>query len=158
MQLLRNHNIIVDWATIRKPMGNYKPKHLRMLLELPEVKEQYLREFGHPYTEEEFDMLVGEFRPLMTKYIVDDDLSKPIEGALECIYKLKEAGISVGCDTGYYNDDSIMLNKKLEDKYGMHFDVATNSEIVPGRPLAVYGIRLYAQDRHTLDRVRCKNR
>jgi phosphonoacetaldehyde hydrolase len=26
------------------------------------------------------------------------------------------------------------LNKKLEEKYGMHFDVTTNSEIVPGRP------------------------
>jgi phosphonoacetaldehyde hydrolase len=131
---LKNHNIVVDWAVIRKPMGNFKPTHLRMLLELPEVQEQYIKEFGHPYTEAEFDMLLAEFRGMMTKYIIDDDLAKPIEGAGECIDKLREAGILVGCDTGYYNDDSLLLNKKLEDKYGIHFDVTTNSEIVPGRP------------------------
>jgi phosphonoacetaldehyde hydrolase len=133
-EVLRRHNIVVDWATIRKPMGNFKPTHLRMLLELPEVKEQYLREVGHPCTEGEFDGLLGEFRPLMTRYIVDDDLSKPIEGALECMRKLREAGILVGCDTGYFDADSKLLNGKLEEKYGMRFDVATNSELVPGRP------------------------
>ncbi|MDR2076453.1 MAG: HAD hydrolase-like protein [Desulfovibrio sp.] len=131
---LKNHNIIVDWAVIRKPMGNFKPTHLRLLLELPEIQEQYIKEFGHPYTEAEFEMLLTEFRGMMSKYIVDDDLAKPIEGAEECITKLREAGILVGCDTGYYNDDSLMLNKKLEEKYGIRFDVTTNSEIVPGRP------------------------
>ena len=133
-EVFKNHNIIVDWETIRKPMGAFKPTHLRMLLNLPEVQEQYVKEFGHPYTEAEFDMLLAEFRPLMTKYIVDDDLSKPIPGAVECIDKLRAAGILVGCDTGYYKDDSIMLNKKLEEKYGLHFDVTTNAEVVPGRP------------------------
>ena len=133
-EMLKNHNIIVDWATIRKPMGAFKPTHLRMLLDLPEVREQYVGEFGHPCTEAEFETLLAEFRLLMTRYIVDDDLSKPIPGALECIGKLREAGILVGCDTGYYKDDSLMLNKKLEEKYGLHFDVTTNAEIVPGRP------------------------
>lgn len=98
-EVLRNHNIIVDWSSVRKPMGNFKPVHLRMLLQLPEVEEQYIREFGHKFTEAEFDMLLAEFRPLMTKYIVDPDLAKPIKGAVECISKLKEAGIYVGCDT-----------------------------------------------------------
>ena len=133
-ETLKNHNIIVGWDSIRKPMGNFKPTHLRMLLNLPEVEEQFVREFGRKYTEADFEMLLAEFRPLMTKYIVDDDLAKPIEGANECINKLREAGILVGCDTGYYNDDSILLNKKLEEKYGMTFDVTTNAEIVPGRP------------------------
>lgn len=133
-ETFKNHNIILDWASIRKPMGNFKPTHLRMLLDLPEVEEQFVKEFGHKYTEADFDMLLAEFRPLMTKYIVDDDLSKPIDGAVECIDELRKAEILVGCDTGYYNDDSLMLNKKLETKYGLKFDVTTNAEIVPGRP------------------------
>ena len=36
----------------------------------------------------------------MSKYIVDEDLARPIDGALECIEKLRAAGILVGCDTG----------------------------------------------------------
>ena len=133
-EVFKKHNIIIDWKTIRKPMGTFKPVHLRMLLDLPEVQEQYAKEFGHPYTEAEFEMFLAEFRALMAIFIVDDDLAKPIDGAMECIRKLREAEILVGCDTGYYKDDAMLLYKKLEEKYGMRFDVASNSEAVPGRP------------------------
>ncbi|MEG0663049.1 MAG: HAD hydrolase-like protein, partial [Anaerovoracaceae bacterium] len=85
-------------------------------------------------TEEDFDKILAAFRPLMSKYIVDEDLAKPIPGAVDCIAKLRQAGILVGCDTGYYEEDSLALNKLLEDQYGLKFDVVTNAEKVPGRP------------------------
>lgn len=133
-EALRVFDIDCDWATIRKPMGNFKPTHLRMLLNLPEISEQWKEKHGRPWNEDDFDKILATFRPLMSKYIVDEDLAKPIDGALECIRKMREAGILVGCDTGYYQEDSLALNKALEDKYGMKFDVVTNSEKVPGRP------------------------
>lgn len=133
-EALRVFDIDCDWATIRKPMGNFKPTHLRMLLNLPEISEQWKEKHGRPWNEDDFDKILATFRPLMSKYIVDEDLAKPIDGALECIRKMREAGILVGCDTGYYQEDSFALNKALEDKYGMKFDVVTNSEKVPGRP------------------------
>lgn len=82
----------------------------------------------------------------MTKYIVDEDLAKPIDGAVECINKLRQASILVGCDTGYYENDSKALNKVLEDTYEMKFDVVTNAEKVPGRPapFMVYDCMLQA--------------
>ncbi|MCT4605975.1 MAG: HAD hydrolase-like protein [Marinisporobacter sp.] len=126
--------ITLSWESIRKPMGHYKPTHLRMLLALPECQEQWMGKYGRKPNEEDFEKILAEFRPLMTKYIVDPDLAKPIKGAVECIRKLKEAEIKVGCDTGYYASDSAALNKKLADEYDMHFDVTTNSEIVQGRP------------------------
>jgi phosphonoacetaldehyde hydrolase len=133
-EALREYGIECDWATIRKPMGNFKPTHLRMLLSLPEVSAQFEEKYGRPWNEEDFEKILATFRPLMTKYIVDEDLARPIDGALECIEKLRAAGILVGCDTGYYEADSLKLNKLLEDKFGMKFDVVTNSEKVPGRP------------------------
>ncbi|MGI6733583.1 MAG: HAD hydrolase-like protein [Anaerovoracaceae bacterium] len=133
-EALREYGIECDWATIRKPMGNFKPTHLRMLLSLPEVSAQFEEKYGRPWNEEDFEKILATFRPLMSKYIVDEDLARPIDGALECIEKLRAAGILVGCDTGYYEEDSLKLNKLLEDKFGMKFDVVTNSEKVPGRP------------------------
>lgn len=133
-EALRQFGIECDWATIRKPMGNFKPTHLRMLLDLPEISSQWVAKYGKPWTEEDFDKILAAFRPLMTKYIVDEDLAKPIDGAVECIEKLRAAEILVGCDTGYYQEDSKALNKVLEDKYGLKFDVVTNAEKVPGRP------------------------
>lgn len=133
-EALREFDIECDWATIRKPMGNFKPTHLRMLLSLPEISEQWLQKYGRPWNEDDFEKILATFRPLMSKYIVDEDLARPIEGALDSIAKMREAEILVGCDTGYYQEDSLALNKVLEDKFGMKFDVVTNSEKVPGRP------------------------
>lgn len=133
-EALKEHGIELDWATIRKPMGNFKPTHLRMLLNLPEVSQQWEEKYGRPWNETDFDNILATFRPLMTKIIVDEDLAKPIEGAAECFNELKKAGILVGCDTGYYQEDSQRLNKVLAEKYNLVFDVATNAEKVPGRP------------------------
>lgn len=133
-EVLKNHGIICDWAAIRKPMGNYKPVHLHKLFELPEVTAQFKKINGRDWTQADVDAYYEEFKPLMSKVIVDPDLAKPIVGAPECIKKLREAGIYVGCDTGYVEKDSKALNKVLEDQYGIKFDVATNSEIVQGRP------------------------
>jgi phosphonoacetaldehyde hydrolase len=126
--------IELSWASIRKPMGNFKPTHLRMLMQLPEFNEQWTKKYGRPWNEKDFENILAEFKPLMSKYIVDEDLAKPIDGAVECIAKLREAGILVGCDTGYYENDSKNLNNLLANKYGLVFDVVTNSEKVPGRP------------------------
>ncbi|WZL73920.1 HAD hydrolase-like protein [Clostridiaceae bacterium 35-E11] len=133
-EAFKQFGITLSWESIRKPMGNFKPTHLRMLLALPECQEQWIKKYDRKPNEEDFENLLKTFRPLMTKYIVDPDLAKPIKGANECIAKLREAGIYVGCDTGYYDGDSKMLNKYLEDNYGMKFDVTTNAEIVQGRP------------------------
>lgn len=133
-EALLQFGIECDWATIRKPMGNFKPTHLRMLMDLPEISSQWEEKYGRPWNEDDFDNVLAAFRPLMSKYIVDPDLAKPIDGAVECIEKLRTAGILVGCDTGYYEEDSKALNKSLEDNYGMKFDVVTNAEKVPGRP------------------------
>ncbi len=133
-EALLKFGIELSWASIRKPMGNFKPTHLRMLMQLPEFNEQWTAKYGRPWNESDFENILAEFKPLMSKYIVDEDLAKPIEGAVECIAELRQAGILVGCDTGYYEKDSKNLNKLLADKYGLVFDVVTNAEKVPGRP------------------------
>ncbi|SFP87830.1 phosphonoacetaldehyde hydrolase [Oscillibacter sp. PC13] len=133
-EAIRQFGIELDWASIRKPMGMFKPTHLRMLMNLPEFVEQWEAKYNRPWGEDDFEAILAAFRPLMSKYIVDEDLARPIEGAVEAIAKMKEAGILVGCDTGYYAEDSAALNKVLEDKFDMKFDVVTNAEKVPGRP------------------------
>ena len=74
-------------------MGNFKPTHLRMLMSLPEVSSQWEEKYGRPWNEDDFEAVLATFRPLMSKYIVDEDLAKPIDGAVECIEKLRAAGV-----------------------------------------------------------------
>jgi phosphonoacetaldehyde hydrolase len=134
VETLRNHNIVVDWASVRKPMGLFKRTHLQRLLELDEVRAQFVREYGREWTEKDLEDLYQEFLPLLNKYIVHPELARPIDGTLECLQKLREAGVVAGCDTGYTRESSGLLNRYLADRYGIVFDVVTNAEEVPGRP------------------------
>ena len=147
-EAFKQFGIDCSWAEIRKPMGAFKPTHLRLLFNLPEISQQWEEKYGRPWNEDDFDAVLAAFRPLMSKYIVDEDLAKPIPGAVECIDQLRKAGILVGCDTGYYEEDSLALNKLLEEKYGLKFDVVTNAEKVPGRPspFMVYDCMLEAYE------------
>ena len=133
-KVLMNHNITVDWATIRKPMGVFKRTHLQMLLEDPKVAAPFQNEYGHPWTEQDLDALFEEFVPLLNEVIVHPDLARPIDGTIECVAELRQAGISVGCDTGYTKFASEALRQVLKEKYGLEFDVTTDSETVKGRP------------------------
>jgi len=133
-EVLLKHNIVVDWATIRKHMGLYKKTHMQMLLEDIDVKAQFKKVYGHDWSKKDFDQIFDEFQQLLNEVIVREELAKPIEGALECIAKLREAGIVVGSDTGYTKEASTALRKLLKEKHNLVFDVTTDAETVKGRP------------------------
>jgi phosphonoacetaldehyde hydrolase len=133
-EAMLRHGVDLNWSSIRKPMGNFKPTHLRMLMELPEFRQQWNDRYGREANEDDFNNLLADFRPLMSQYIIDEDLAKPVDGAIDCVQALREAEILVGCDTGYYENDATALNAVLAEKYGLNFDVVTNAEKVPGRP------------------------
>jgi len=133
-EVLRRHKIIVDWATIRKPMGLFKRTHLQRLLEDDGVRNQFRKTYGRDWTETDLDQMFSEFNPLLNEIIVREELARPIEGTQECIQKLREVGIVVGCDTGYTTVASTALKKVLKEKYGIVFDVTTDAETVKGRP------------------------
>jgi len=73
-----------------------------MLLEDESVKAQFRKEYGRDWTEKDLEQMFEEFQPLLNAVIVRDELSRPIPGTHDCIEKLHEAGIVVGCDTGVY--------------------------------------------------------
>ncbi len=132
--VLKKHGVIVDWGTIRHLMGMYKPEHLRLLLNHPDVEAQYMRLYGHRCTPEEYEALLDEFKSELLLYALDDDLIKPVSGAAACIEQLREADIFVGYDTGYFDNVARSVTARLAKEFDIVFDVCTNSEIVRGRP------------------------
>ena len=132
--VLKKHGITVDWGTIRKSMGMYKPEHLRQLLHHPDIEAQYIKKYGHSCTQTEYLCILDEFKTELLLYAVDDDLIKPVDGAVECIDQLREAGVFLGIDTGYFDNIARLVNAKLAENFNIHFDISTNSELVQGRP------------------------
>ncbi len=133
-ETLAKHKLMLDWATIRKPMGLFKRTHLQRLLEDERVATLFEKQYGRPWTNKDLDTMFVDFRPILDDVIVREDLARPIEGTKDCIEALRAAGIVIGCDTGYTDSASKLLNNVLKEQYGIKFDVTTNAEIVKGRP------------------------
>jgi phosphonoacetaldehyde hydrolase len=133
-EVLARHGLQVDWATIRKPMGLFKRTHLQRLLEDEGVAAQFERVHHRAWTEADLDRMFEDFRPILDRVIVQEELSRPIDGVQECIATLRDAGIVIGCDTGYTASASALLNNVLAQRFGVVVDVTTNAEVARGRP------------------------
>lgn len=134
-ELFKSEGITLSWEAIRRPMGVYKPTHLRMLLESDEVKAQWAdRHNGELPDEKDFERLLSAYRTLLSKYILDEDLSKPIEGTKKTFDRIHRAGALIGLDAGYFGIDAQQLNQILSTRFGVKADVETNGDEAPGRP------------------------
>jgi phosphonoacetaldehyde hydrolase len=133
-RMFRKFKMDLDWATIRRPMGRFKKDHLRDILSIPEVSEQFRKIHGRNWTEQDISEMFEMFRPEMAKVAVTEELIRPFEGIKEAIDKLRAAGIKAGCDTGYPKETCDAIYGTLAKKYGVIFDVTADSENVRGRP------------------------
>jgi phosphonoacetaldehyde hydrolase len=133
-RMFRKFKMDLDWATIRRPMGRFKKDHLRDILSIPEVSEQFRKINGRNWTEQDISEMFEMFRPEMAKVAVTEELIRPFEGIKEAIDKLRAAGIKAGCDTGYPKETCDAIYGTLAKKYGVIFDVTADSENVRGRP------------------------
>jgi phosphonoacetaldehyde hydrolase len=133
-KMFQKFKMDLDWATIRRPMGKFKKEHLRDILSIESVDQQFRKKHGRPWTEEDVNTMFDMFRPEMAKVAVMEDLIRPFEGIKEAINQLRAAGIQVGCDTGYPKEAYEAIYFTLAKRYGITFDVIADSENVRGRP------------------------
>ena len=133
-RMFRKYGMDVDWTTIRRPMGKFKKEHLREILEIPEVGNQFQKVHKRAWADADIDAMFDMFRPEMAKVAVTEDLIRPFDGVREAIEELRSAGILVACDTGYSIEAASAIYDKLARKHGVKFDVVADSENVRGRP------------------------
>jgi phosphonoacetaldehyde hydrolase len=133
-KMFKKYKMDVDWASIRKPMGKFKKEHLKEILEIPHVDDQFKRVHGRAWTMDDVEEMFDIFRPEMAKVAIADELIRPFPGVRDAIAKLHEAGILVGCDTGYSQEACDAIYTTLAERHDIHFDVVADSEDVRGRP------------------------
>ena len=133
-QIFQALGMEVDWATIRTPMGKFKKEHLRDILLIDEVGRHFRDTQGRDWAESDVEEMFERFRPTMREVAVTDDLIRPFDGVKECIDRLRDGGIQVGCDTGYPEEACEAIYSTLSEKFGITFDVTADTENVKGRP------------------------
>ncbi len=133
-KVLTKRKIRTDWPTLRKPMGLFKKQHLEQLLRDETIASQWRTVYHRDWTQADLDEMFTEFRPLAREVAVSKELVRPIDGVKEAIDRLREAGIAIGCDTGYPAEAANAVYKALAEQYDIRFDVTADSEMVAGRP------------------------
>ncbi|MEN6577027.1 MAG: phosphonoacetaldehyde hydrolase [Phycisphaerales bacterium] len=132
VELFARHNIRVTTAEARGPMGIHKRDHIRTMLDMPSISEQWASVYGRAWTERDLDDLYEEFIPMTLEAL--PKYSSVIPGVVETVEKLHAEGLKIGASTGYNNE---MLRIVLEQaaQGGFVPDAAICAADVPkGRP------------------------
>lgn len=100
---------------VRKPMGIAKIDHVREMLKMERISNEWERIHGKAFTEDD----VREIYELSETLILDilKDFSEPKPYVLEAVSALRNNGIKIGSTTGY-NDEMMEIVKKAAAEQG----------------------------------------
>jgi len=99
IELFRRHGVAVSAEEARRSMGSYKKDHVRLILAMEPVAQQWQRLHGLSPSAEDVELLYREFIPLQTEVIGRH--ADVIPGVAETMKWLRQQGIATGSTTGY---------------------------------------------------------
>lgn len=132
VDVFSSRNIYISIAEARGPMGLSKRDHVKELLKLSSVREQWLKHYGKDPSPEDEENIYRDIEPSMAA--IAGEYAKPIDGAVDTLKELQKSGIRVGTTTGYV--EPIMKHvTQAAASYGFMPDaVVTSSDVKTGRP------------------------
>jgi phosphonoacetaldehyde hydrolase len=132
-EALQRHGVYPTDSQVREPMGIAKKDHLRALLTLPELAEQWLAKHGRPWNESDVERIYqDDYIPLQLQAIGENDRLVP--GLLDVVEQLRGRGIKVATTTGYFREAAeVIFESALEQGYERDLDVLPD-QVLEGRP------------------------
>jgi phosphonoacetaldehyde hydrolase len=97
--LFAEHRIQLATEDARHDMGLLKRDHIRAILALPNIREEWRNITGQFPAEADVDSLFHEFGPLQMQIILEH--SQLISGVAEITRKWQDRGLLIGTTTGY---------------------------------------------------------
>jgi phosphonoacetaldehyde hydrolase len=132
IELFRRHGVTVSAEEVRRSMGSYKKDHIRLILAMEPVIEQWQRLNGRSPTADDVELLYREYIPLQTEVIGHH--SDLIPGVRETVHWLDRQNIGIGSTTGYTRE---MMSSLLPRAAGAGFSpqsIVCANEVPAGRP------------------------
>jgi len=132
LKLFEGEGIELSEVEAREPMGTEKREHIRRLLAMPRIRNQWLGAFGKAPETADVNRLYEAFLPLQTAAIAER--TRLIPGALSLQDLLRERGIKLGVNTGYSRDMVNVMLPGLADQGFAPESVVVATEVPQGRP------------------------
>ncbi len=142
VEIFKGKGIDLSVQEARGPMGMAKKDHVRKLIGIDRIREQWKSLYSKYPDENDVNDLYALLEPELGKIV--GEYSNIIPGVREVIHELREMGILIGSTTGY--TESMMesvIPKALEQGFTPDC-IVSSSEVPQGRP-APWGCFLNAQ-------------
>ena len=124
--------ISIDAAIARRDMGKAKVDHVRALLAIAHVADEWRKKFGREWEAGDVERLMKRLGPLMRRRA--EEASELIPGALETAQRLRAAGLRIASSTGYTRDmmEPVLARAAAQGYVPEH--VVCSGETPAGRP------------------------
>ena len=128
----QKHGLIVTMSEARGPMGKLKIDHVRELLSLPTVANQFEQLHNREATEADVLAIYHDFEQQVFAGLAE--FVVPLPNVIPTIEQLRSLGLKIGSTTGYTREMmEIVLPLAKDQGYSPDFCV-TASEVKRGRP------------------------
>lgn len=98
-EIFKQYGIEPTMEETRKPMGMLKKDHIRTMLQMERISEEFRRIHGRPFTEQDVDAMHEKFQDMLLGIL--DQYAEPKDYVLETVEALRWKGIRIGSSTGY---------------------------------------------------------
>lgn len=118
---------------IREPMGKLKREHIKILLGLPSVQEQWLSNYHQLPQDVDTEEIYERFEAYLFEYLAEYSKLKP--ETAEVIQQLQAHGFNIGSTTGYTSEMMNVVSKAAKEAgYSPDFMITPDAVGNLGRP------------------------
>lgn len=118
---------------VRKPMGMLKRDHIKTMMNMERIHQEWIRTQGADFTEADIDRVYECSEKAILEIL--DGFAEPKPHVLEAVAKLRDMGIKIGSTTGYTDDMmAIVVPKAEENGYAPDCWYSANAVGNMGRP------------------------
>ncbi len=132
IEIFKNMEIDVSIKEARAPMGLLKKDHIKIMLEMQNIKDQWQKKYGRPPDIEDVEKLYRDFEARLIEIL--PQYSQPIPGVVELVNNLRKNGIRIGSTTGYTAKMMETVTKESEKSGYLPDCLVASDEVPEGRP------------------------
>lgn len=133
IQAFKEFGITPTVDEVRAPMGMLKWNHIKEMLSMERISNEWEKIYGRKWTDEDVDKVYEKSEKAILDCVVNFSSPKPY--VVETVSKLREMGIKIGSTTGYTDEMmNIVVPKAEELGYSPDCWFSPNSVNNMGRP------------------------
>lgn len=132
LEAFTRFDIAATVSQARRFMGLEKKDHIRAMLGLPELAEQWRARHGREPGEEEVALVYAATEPLMIEAVANH--CQLIDGLLDFVAAMRQQGVKIGSSTGYTTKMMEVVVPRAAAQGYLPDAVVCSSDVPAGRP------------------------